>query len=186
MKIYSSVIWIKAVALISILLMNTYRADLSLSEIESTLQVEIATDSSKVVVNPEGPLNFLRGLIYKKMECMYNKRFFSPEINTKYELKAKPGVFDEENIFIYNRDRQMDEAYKALPENKMDVYNEQYHNHLIMLFPSPTGDITIETRGNQSFVQFLRAKTTEKHFLHILAMLLLSSEGVDIPIKVTN
>ncbi|KFG25070.1 uncharacterized protein NESG_02484, partial [Nematocida ausubeli] len=69
-----SVIWIKAVALISVLLMNTHRADMTLDEVETTLQFEIETNSSQMVINPDGPLNFLRGYIYQKMECMYNKR----------------------------------------------------------------------------------------------------------------
>ncbi|KAI5133499.1 hypothetical protein NEAUS06_0587 [Nematocida ausubeli] len=186
MKARYSVIWIKAVALISVLLMNVCRADLSLSEVESTVNFEIATDAAPIRINPKGPLNFLRGLIYQKMECMYNKRFFSPEINTEYKLEENPDDFDLENFYIYTRNKQMDKAYTALPENKMDVYTEQYHNHLIELFPSPTGDISIETRGIQSFVQFLRAETTEKHSLQILAMLLLFSEGVRIPIDVNS
>ncbi|KAI5164921.1 hypothetical protein NEAUS03_2541, partial [Nematocida ausubeli] len=89
-------------------------------------------------------------------------------------------------VYKYNRNEQMDKAYKALPENKINMFSEQYHTHLIELFPSPTGDINIETQGNQSFVQFLRAEKTEKHALQILAMLLLFSEGVDIPIDVSN
>ncbi|KAI5137673.1 hypothetical protein NEAUS06_2313 [Nematocida ausubeli] len=185
MKMRSSVIWIKAVALISVLLMSTNRADMTLDEVEATLQFEIATDTTQVKINPEGPLNFLRGHIYQKMDCMYNKRFFAPQISTKYELK-KECIDEFHEYYTYNRNIQMDRAYKDLSKNKMDEYNEQYHNHLIDLFPSPTGDITIETRGNQSFIQFLRAKTTEKHALQILAMLLLFSEGVDIPIEVTN
>ncbi|EHY65606.1 hypothetical protein NERG_01213 [Nematocida ausubeli] len=180
-----SVILIKVVALISVLLMSTHRADMALDEVEATLQFEIATDTIPIRINPDGPLNFLRGYIYQKMECMYNKRFFAPQISTKYELK-KECIDEFYEYCTYNRDRQMDRAYKDLSKNKMDEYNEQYHNHLIDLFPSPTGDITIETRGNQSFIQFLRAETTEKHALQILAMLLLFSEGVDIPIEVTN
>ncbi|KAI5133719.1 hypothetical protein NEAUS07_0550 [Nematocida ausubeli] len=186
MKTRYSVIWIKAVALISVLLMNVCRADLSLSEVESTLNFEIATSGSPVKINPEGPLNFLRGYIYQKMECMYNKRFFSPEINTYYFVKEDITATQAEPIYKYNRTQQKDKAYTALPENKMDVYAERYHNHLIDLFPSPTGDVTLETRGNQSFVQFLRAETTEKHSLQILAMLLLFSEGVSIPIDFNN
>ncbi|KAI5159439.1 hypothetical protein NEAUS03_0298 [Nematocida ausubeli] len=186
MKIYSSVIWIKAVALISVLLMNICRADLSISEVETTLKFKIATDSSQVVINPEGPLNFLRGYIYQKMDCMYNKRFFSPQIDTEYSVEEHTTESSIHSVYKYNRAKQNDKAYEALPENKMDVYCEKYHNHLIELFPSPTGDITIETRGNQSFIQFLRAETTKEHSLNILAMLLLFSEGVDVPIKVNN
>ncbi|KAI5162996.1 hypothetical protein NEAUS03_2169 [Nematocida ausubeli] len=188
MKMCSSVIWIKAVALISVLLMNTHRADMTLDEVNATLQFEIATDSSQVVINPEGPLNFLRGYIYQKMECMYNKRFFAPQIKTDYLLKGEAiyEEYEEYKEYTYSRDRHMDKAYKALSTNKMDVYAEKYHTHLIQLFPSPTGDISIETRGNQSFIQFLRAKETERHALQILSMLLLFSEGVNIPIKVTN
>ncbi|KAI5162092.1 hypothetical protein NEAUS03_1908 [Nematocida ausubeli] len=185
MKAHSSVIWIKAVTLISVLLVSTHRADITLNEIETTLQFEMATNATPIRINPEGPLNFLRGYIYQKMECMYNKRFFSPQIKTDYLLKENPrsGIFV---IYTYNRNRHMDKAYKALSASEMDVYTEKYHTHLIDLFPSPTGDITIETRGNQSFIQFLRAETTEKHALQILAMLLLFSEGVDIPIEVSN
>ncbi|KAI5164967.1 hypothetical protein NEAUS04_2404, partial [Nematocida ausubeli] len=184
-KIHPSVIWIKTAVLISVLIMSTHRAYMTLNEIEATLQFEIKKDYSAVKINPEGSLNFLRGYIYQKMECMYNKRFFAPQINTDYLLKNE--VIDSGYIqYKYTRDTQMDEAYKALSSSEMDVYNEKYHNNLIELFPSPTGDITIETRVNQSFIQFLRAKTTEKHSLQILAMLLLFSEGVDIPIEFTQ
>ncbi|KAI5137323.1 hypothetical protein NEAUS06_2176, partial [Nematocida ausubeli] len=184
-KVYSFVIWIKAAVLISVLIMSTHRAYMTLNEIEATLQFEIKKDYSAVKINPEGSLNFLRGYIYQKMECMYNKRFFAPQINTDYLLKNE--VIDSGYIqYKYTRDTQMDKAYKALSSSEMDVYNEKYHNNLIELFPSPTGDITIETRVNQSFIQFLRAKTTEKHSLQILAMLLLFSEGVDIPIEFTQ
>ncbi|KAI5159850.1 hypothetical protein NEAUS03_0645 [Nematocida ausubeli] len=186
MKIRFSVIWIKAVILIGVLLVKMHRADISLPEIETTLQFEITTDSSQVVINPDGPLNFLRGLIYQKMECMYNKRFFAPQIDTEYSLEENSNKTNNYDIYKYNRNEQMDKAYEALPENKMDVYAEKYHTHLIELFPSPTGDITIETRGNQSFIQFLRAETTKEHSLQILAMLLLFSEGVSIPIDVNN
>ncbi|EHY65299.1 hypothetical protein NERG_01745 [Nematocida ausubeli] len=182
MKTNSSVIWIKVVALISVLLMSTHSADMTLDEVEATLQFEIATDATPIRINPEGPLNFLRGYIYQKMDCMYNKRFFAPQIKTEYLLKKN----EENENYTYTRNEQKDKAYKEQPTNKTDTYTEKYHNHLIELFPSPTGDITIETRGNQSFIQFLRAKTTEKHALQILALLLLFSEGVDIPIEVTN
>ncbi|KAI5161976.1 hypothetical protein NEAUS04_0814 [Nematocida ausubeli] len=181
-----SVIWIKAVALISVLMMNIYRADMSLDEVEAALQFEIAADATPIRINPEGPLNFLRGYIYQKMEYMYNKRFFAPQIDIDYNVKEDPKAASPYDICVFARNENQDAAYKALTDNKMDEYAEKYHNHLIELFPSPTGDITIETRGNQSFIQFLRAKTTEKHALQILAMLLLFSEGVNIPIKVSN
>ncbi|KAI5163583.1 hypothetical protein NEAUS03_2346, partial [Nematocida ausubeli] len=54
-----SVIWIKAVTLISILLMNTHKADITLKEIELTHKFEIATDEMPIRINPDGPLNFL-------------------------------------------------------------------------------------------------------------------------------
>ncbi|KAI5161720.1 hypothetical protein NEAUS04_0679 [Nematocida ausubeli] len=184
MKTRFSIIWIKVVALISVLLMSTHRADLSISEVETTLQFEIATDSSQVVINPDGPLNFLRGYIYQKMECMYNKRFFSPQIKTHYLLTKDEDMSVNYEVYKYNRNEQMDMAYPT--DSKVDVFSKQYHTHLIELFPSPTGDINIETQGNQSFIQFLRAEKVEKHALQILAMLLLFSEGVDIPIDVSN
>ncbi|KAI5162276.1 hypothetical protein NEAUS03_1970 [Nematocida ausubeli] len=186
MKMWFSTIWIKVVALISVLLIALSKADISLSEIELTLQFEVATNESPVNINPDGPLNFLRGLIYQKMECMYNKRFYAPQIDTEYKLEENSNKTNSYDTYTYSRDRKMDKAYEAQSTNKMDVYAEKYHNHLIDLFPSPNGDITIETRGNQSFIQFLRAETIEKHALQILAMLLLFSEGVDIPIKVNN
>ncbi|KAI5159285.1 hypothetical protein NEAUS03_0170 [Nematocida ausubeli] len=181
MEMRYSVICIKTVILISILLMSLHKAEMTLDEVDCTLKFEIASDQKSVLINPKGPLNFLRGYIYQKMSFMHNKRFFAPEINTHYAVKTNPkhpNVFDSP---IHTRDEQMDRAYK-----EMDFYTKKYHNHMIELFPSPTGDITIETRSNQSFVQFLRAETTEEHSLQILAMLLLFSEGVNIPIKVNN
>ncbi|EHY65444.1 hypothetical protein NERG_01890 [Nematocida ausubeli] len=187
MKMIFLVIWIKAIALIGVLLVNTHRAYMTLDELEATLQFEIATDATPMKINPDGPLNLLRGYIYQKMDCMYNKRFFAPQINTKYSLEENINNSGPSNLsYTYTRNEQKDKAYTAQSNNKMDIYTEKYHKHLIELFPSPTGDITIETRGSQSFIQFLRAKTTEKHSLQILAMLLLFSEGVDIPIEVTN
>ncbi|KAI5159292.1 hypothetical protein NEAUS03_0177 [Nematocida ausubeli] len=179
-------IWVKTIILINILLMNICRADISLSEIESTLKFEIKTSLNSVTVNPEGPLNFLRGLIYQKMNCMYNKRFFAPQIDTEYILRESLNATSNQLVYGYTRDEQKDKAYKALSDNAMDVYSENYHTHLIDLFPSPTGDIAFETRGNQSFIQFLRAEKVERHALKILAMLLLFSEGVNIPIDVTK
>ncbi|EHY64347.1 hypothetical protein NERG_02614 [Nematocida ausubeli] len=183
-KIHPSVIWVKTAVLVSILLINIHRANMTLDEVETTLQFEIAADSSPVKINPEGPLNFLRGYIYPKMECMYNKRFFAPQINTEYNLEHCRHKGDLK--YTYTRNRKIDMAYKALSDSEMDVYNEQYHNHLIELFPSPTGDISIETRVSRSFIRALRAEKTEKHALQILAMLLLFSEGVDIPIEFTQ
>ncbi|KAI5137679.1 hypothetical protein NEAUS05_2038 [Nematocida ausubeli] len=182
----SFIIWIKKVIPIGILLMNICKTDISLDEVESILQFEISENSSQVKVNPDGPLNFLRGLIYHKMQCMYNKRFFAPQIDIEYSVQEDISEFGAYPNYKYTRSTQRDRAYKTQTTNKMDMYTEKYHNHLIELFPSPTREITIETRGNQSFIQFLRAETTEKHALHILAMLLLFSEGVNIPIRATN
>ncbi|KAI5138688.1 hypothetical protein NEAUS04_2488, partial [Nematocida ausubeli] len=109
MKIHPYIIWIKVVFLISVLLMSTHRADISLSEIELTLEFGVAAGASLVKINPNGPLNFFRGYIYQKMECMYNKRFFAPQISTKYELK-KESIDEGYEEYKYNRDRQMDRA----------------------------------------------------------------------------
>ncbi|KFG26509.1 uncharacterized protein NESG_00657 [Nematocida ausubeli] len=179
-------IFVFVITLISIVHYGV-RADMILTEIESALKYEITTDKIPIRINPDGPLNFLRGYIYQKIECMYNKRFFAPDIDTSYMINEEElEAFDQYDTCEFTRNEQGDKAYKELPENKMDDYTEKYHNHLIELFPSPTGDITIETRGNQSFVQFLRAETTKERALQILAMLLLFSEGVNIPIDVSN
>ncbi|KFG26836.1 uncharacterized protein NESG_00992 [Nematocida ausubeli] len=185
-KKLSLTFYIELSALVSILLANICRADAGLQIIDSVLQFEITTDATRIKINPDGPLNFLRGYIYQKMDCMHNKRFFAPQIDTEYSASEDPKYPDFFRISRYSRDIKKDKAYKALPENEMDVFSEKLHTHLIKLFPSPTGDITIETRGNQSFIQFLQAETTTEHALKILAMLLLFSEGVDIPIRVSN
>ncbi|KAI5162287.1 hypothetical protein NEAUS03_1981, partial [Nematocida ausubeli] len=147
-----SAIWIKTVTLISILLMGSHKADMTLDEVESVLEFEIATDTHSVTINPDGPLNFLCGYIYQKMDCMHSKRFFAPEINTEYSVQEARNTSGFNEEYIYTRNEQKDKAYTAQSTKEMDVYAEKYHNHLIELFPSPTGDITIETRGNQSFV----------------------------------
>ncbi|KAI5163414.1 hypothetical protein NEAUS03_2317, partial [Nematocida ausubeli] len=153
MKMQFKWIFVFVITLISIV-HHRVRADMILSEIESALKYEITTDSVPIRINPDGPLNFLRGYIYQKMECMHNKRFFSPEIDTSYMLTEEiADGFEEYDTCEFTRNEQSDKAYTEQAENKgMDGYTEKYHNHMIDLFPSPTGDITIETRGNQSFI----------------------------------
>ncbi|KAI5138105.1 hypothetical protein NEAUS06_2415 [Nematocida ausubeli] len=51
---------------------------MTLDEVDCALKFEIASDQKSVLINPKGPLNFLRGYIYQKMSFMHNKRFFFP------------------------------------------------------------------------------------------------------------
>ncbi|KFG25818.1 uncharacterized protein NESG_01804, partial [Nematocida ausubeli] len=74
--VWCFVIWIKTVALMGVALINICRVYISLGEVEPTLRFEITAGASHITINQKDSLNFLCGLIYQIMDCMYNKRFF--------------------------------------------------------------------------------------------------------------
>ncbi|KAI5160431.1 hypothetical protein NEAUS03_1134 [Nematocida ausubeli] len=156
---------------------------LSLLEIGAVLTERVAIDKDhrKIVINPDGPLNPLRGYISKESGYTYNKRLFSPEINTDYKIEE---VKQKEGPSLYHNERNPlgDRSYlETLKGNQLFIYFERYHNVLISLFYPYKDSVTAyhnEVPRN-CFYNFLKSNRRNSLDLHILANLLLISEGMD-------
>ncbi|KAI5136163.1 hypothetical protein NEAUS06_1786 [Nematocida ausubeli] len=156
---------------------------LSVPDIGAVLTTKVAVDKDhrKIVINPDGPLNPLRGYISKESGYTYNKRLFSPEISTDYKIQE---VKQDEGPLLYHNERNPlgDRAYlETLKGNELFIYLERYHNVLISLFYPYKDSVTAyhnEVPRN-CFYNFLKSNSRSSLDLHILANLLLISEGMD-------
>ncbi|KAH9387100.1 uncharacterized protein NEMAJ01_1996 [Nematocida major] len=167
------------------------RARVSFEDLQKIQHTEIG--ESGLFVHPEGPFNFMRGYVYAQQGYMYNKRFFSPEIETEYSLTFEDNFEGNSetmvNDYVYTRNAQSDRAYAqdcntgAVVADESARYSEEYHNMLIHMFPSADGfDLSIEPTHKNSFFSFLQGSCSKKQAHYVLASLLLLSEGVCVPI----
>ncbi|KAI5138243.1 hypothetical protein NEIRO02_2553 [Nematocida sp. AWRm79] len=170
--------------LLSLVIMQSILAKLAVEDIK-TVSETLVGEKQDVVINPRGPLNLLRGYIGNRNGCMYNKRFFSSEIDTDYILSKKEISDENEQEYNFKRKPVNDRVHKDMdtktPEGK---YLSMYHAQLIKMFPSADGDLSIEGGRSNALTNFLRADHVKKDTKYILAALLLLSEGVDVKIAV--
>ncbi|EHY64828.1 hypothetical protein NERG_02231 [Nematocida ausubeli] len=170
--------------LLNLVMLQSILAIIDLEDIK-TVSETLVGEKQDVVINPRGPLNLLRGYIGNRCGYMYNKRFYSSEIDTYYALTKKGLSSRNEQEYDFTRTPVNDRVYKDLdtktPEGK---YLSTYHAQLIKMFPSIDGDLSIEAGRSNAFTNFLRADHVKKDTKYILAALLLLSEGVDVKIAV--
>ncbi|KAH9387427.1 uncharacterized protein NEMAJ01_2323, partial [Nematocida major] len=147
----------------------------------------------KVIINPRGPLNMIRGYVYSEMGYMHCKRFLSPEIETDYTLKWVDDDKDPEGgAYQHTREAKNDKAYgpsknAAVGSPEHSEYSENYHNTLIRMFPSVDGrNLSIHVAKEDSFISTLQRICTKEQANYVLASLLLLSEGVIVPINATQ
>ncbi|KAI5137634.1 hypothetical protein NEAUS07_2073 [Nematocida ausubeli] len=152
-----------------------------------TVSETLVGKAQDVVINPKGPLNLQRGYIGHRSRYMYNKRFYSSEIDTDYLLKKdKISRFGQQE-YTFARTPVNDRSYKELDtKSSREKYLSTYHTQLIKMFPSIDGDLSIEAGRPNALTNFLRADHVKKDTKYILAALLLLSEGIDIKIAVDH
>ncbi|KAI5159371.1 hypothetical protein NEAUS03_0243 [Nematocida ausubeli] len=144
-------------------------------------------EKQDVIINPKGPLNLLRGYIGNRNGCMYNKRFYSSEIDTDYALSMKEVSIRFGQEYNFTRTPVNDSVYKdVVAEVPNGKYLSSYHAQLIKMFPSIEEELSIEAGRPNSLTNFLRADHVKKDTKYILAALLLLSEGVDVKINVDH
>ncbi|KFG25784.1 uncharacterized protein NESG_01768 [Nematocida ausubeli] len=172
--------------LLSLVIMQSILARINMKDIK-TVSETLVGEKQDVVINPKGPLNLLRGYIGNRSGYMYNKRFYSSEIDTDYEL-SKEGISSTgRQEYKFTRTPVNDRVYKDLDTKTPDSkYLSIYHAQLIKMFPSIDGDLSIEAGRPNALTNFLRAENIKKDAKYILAALLLLSEGVDIKINVDH
>ncbi|EHY66075.1 hypothetical protein NERG_00771 [Nematocida ausubeli] len=170
--------------LLNLMMLQSILARIDMEDIK-TVSETLVGEKQDVVINPKGPLNLLRGYIGHQSGYMYNKRFYSSEIDTDYALTKKGLSSRKEQIYKFTRMPVDDSVHKDLdtktPEGK---YLSSYHAQLIKMFPSAAWDLSIEAGRSNALTNFLRADHVKKDTKYILAALLLLSEGVDVKIAV--
>ncbi|KAI5162999.1 hypothetical protein NEAUS03_2172, partial [Nematocida ausubeli] len=135
-----------------------------------TVSETLVGKAQDVVINPNGPLNLQRGYIGHRSRYMYNKRFYSSEINTDYLLKKdKISRFGQQE-YTFARTPVNDRSYKELnTKSSREKYLSTYHTQLIKMFPSVDGDLSIEAARPTTLTNFLRAERVKKDAKYILA-----------------
>ncbi|KAI5167879.1 hypothetical protein NEIRO02_2227 [Nematocida sp. AWRm79] len=168
-----------------LLVMYTVYARLELSDIKEIGETKVV-QKDNLLIHPDGSLNLLRGYIMHKSGYMYNKRFYSSEINTLYKLEKTNEVSDNGwLIFNHTRNPVKDMAYDDICEEKeKNEYLKQFHTQLIKMFPSVDGSLSIVSGLSEGFTSFLIKDEVQPQSMYILAALFLLSERVDIPINV--
>ncbi|KAI5162769.1 hypothetical protein NEAUS03_2084 [Nematocida ausubeli] len=171
---------------LNLIMLQNILARINVEDIK-TVSETLVGEKQDVVINPRGPLNLLRGYIGNRSGYMYNKRFYSSEIDTDYEL-SKEGISSRDRQeYKFTRTPVNDRVYKDIvTQTPGSKYLSTYHAQLIKMFPSVDGDLSIEAGRPNALTNFLRADHVKKDTKYILAALLLLSEGVDIKINVDH
>ncbi|KAI5164042.1 hypothetical protein NEAUS04_1901, partial [Nematocida ausubeli] len=172
--------------ILSLMMVQTILTRINMTDIKTVHEAFIG-EKQDVVINPRGPLNLLRGYIGNRSGYMYNKRFYSSEIETDYTLTKKGITISDEQEYDFKRIPVNDRVYKDIATQAPNgEYLSTYHMQLIKMFPSMDGDLSIEAARPNALTNFLRADHVKKDTKYILAALLLLSEGVDIKIDIDH
>ncbi|KAI5137551.1 uncharacterized protein NESG_00440 [Nematocida ausubeli] len=134
-----------------------------------------------VRINPSGPLNLVHGYIHHYMGYIHNKRFFSPGILLDFQMEIL--FLKDENFpsFSFTWASSLDHPRPSSSKNITARY--KYYKALLRFFPSHNKSLEIineSARWKATFCQFLQLPSVKKHSYHILASLLLMSEGIPV------
>ncbi|KAI5126508.1 hypothetical protein NEPAR04_2449 [Nematocida parisii] len=144
------------------------------------------TELSKTYcINPDSALNLVFGYIHHRLKYIFNKRFYSSEIDIHYKILQKKLELEQIQNSI-KRDSYKDTAEQKLNETPLDVYLYKYNRVFIKLFPSHYMGLSINSSDCNTFTWFLKHRMVYKKSSYILAILLLLSEGLDLPVIFTN
>ncbi|KAI5167054.1 hypothetical protein NEIRO03_2482, partial [Nematocida sp. AWRm78] len=173
-----------------LVMMYTVCARLELCDIKEIEENSFNILIENLLINPDGPLNPLRGYIFHKNRLIYNKRLLSSWIETDYSLKKHPDSSERTGRcnFVFKRHPENDKPYisnNTISASNTELeYLSEFHQQMIYMFPCASGSIFIEPCRNDSFTRLLRAHSNKSDSIYLLAALLVLSEGVDIPIEI--
>ncbi|OAG31388.1 hypothetical protein NEIG_02410 [Nematocida sp. ERTm5] len=165
-----------------LLVINHVHTKIALTDIQEIEQTVFDVDNN-LVINPDGPLNGLRGHLLYKSGYMHNKRFFSSEIDTFYRMKGFVNSESGQLVCDCVRKEVKDRAYTDIDTDKAQKkYLIRYHTQLIRMFPSAGDNLSISAGRPNALIRFLKSKPVEQYSNYILAALLLLTEHVNISI----
>ncbi|KAI5128980.1 hypothetical protein NEPAR04_1441 [Nematocida parisii] len=169
---------------IGLMLIQIIYGKIEIPEIREVQKQILTHNNSKcLVINPDGPLNMLRGYLYNRNLLLQNKRQFASEIDIFYTLTMKSSN-DELKISDFIRSPSKDKIHNLefIASIKKRIYMKKFYNTLLRMFPYMQKDSPIESNNTNGFAEFLKSQKVNTCTYYILAALLLLSEGVDVPI----
>ncbi|KAI5159716.1 hypothetical protein NEAUS03_0526 [Nematocida ausubeli] len=155
-----------------------------LEDFKQVLTTNVGIDSCRMMyINEKGPLNPLRGYLMHETGYISNKRNYSPGIDI-YGLpnSITSEAIEEDNLIPELGDKE--HIYTNMKNKKLSKYLQEYHFALMKMFPRENSN------GNQKGVcidllkLFLDQCNVKPHAYHILASLLLLSEGFNVDISI--
>ncbi|KAI5184658.1 hypothetical protein NEIRO03_1786, partial [Nematocida sp. AWRm78] len=173
-----------------LVMMYTVCARLELCDIKEIEENSFIVTPGNLLINPDGPLNPLRGYIFHRNGLIHNKRFLSPWIETDYSLKKYTASKERTGCrnFVFERRPANDKPYisnNTISASNTELeYLSEFHQQMIYMFSCVNGTISIEPCRNDSFTRLLRAHSNKYYDIYLLAALLVLSEGVDVPIEI--
>ncbi|KAI5164005.1 hypothetical protein NEAUS03_2406, partial [Nematocida ausubeli] len=156
-------------------------AMLTRNDIEEVQQMLVNPgERVEMVTNIHGPLSPLMIYLCDKRNDIHKLRFYSSYMYPNYIVSSK------RYGNTYRRSPANDKArHKDLELGKMDHAN--FFNILMHMFPSPDGELSIDpARSINSFTKFLNSENIKKHAHTLLAMLLLRTEGIEVPLELNR
>ncbi|KAI5163299.1 hypothetical protein NEAUS03_2274, partial [Nematocida ausubeli] len=132
--------------------------------------------------NMDGPFNPIMLYLYGEIDVISNRRF-----NPQY-ISTQSAVPDKENI-LQKIDRSNDTVKEEDSEgNKTPKRIVEHYNTLINMFPSPDGEVSIYPKEGckDYFTSFLKSEHVKEYAHSILAILLLRTEGVPVPLRIED
>lgn len=166
-------ILMKLYFVIKVLALHYTYARLSLEETKKIEKsIIISAENKHLFINPEGPLNLLRGYLYFVSGFMLTKELYLPEMNIYYNSKST-SIKARTNTYSYTRTLQ----------NEENKYATDYQNALTRMFSVDTTQLSSEAVYSSVFTNFLREKQVKDQKHYILAALLLLSEGVNVHLE---
>ncbi|KAI5133047.1 hypothetical protein NEAUS06_0498 [Nematocida ausubeli] len=170
--------------IIPILIMMLFaNARIEIVDINTVQDTTLQRDSS-LVVNPLGPINPLRGYIYHRNGWMHNMRFFSHNIKAYFSMEKSSQSTKTTDVYNYTRIPCRDCTHPSSSTIERDIYTIKYYETIIKMFPSCSGELSIQTSKSNSFIEFLRLSKRNGSVQYVLAALLLLAEQVDINIEI--
>ncbi|KAI5167882.1 hypothetical protein NEIRO03_2248 [Nematocida sp. AWRm78] len=164
-----------------LVMMYTVCARLELSDIKEIGETKVIEEDN-MLINPDGPLNPLRGYIMHKSGYMYNKRFYAPEIDTMYKLE-KTNDENGKPIYKYTRKPVNDKACDSKLSKTKNQYFLRFHTQLINMFPCSDSALSIIAGRPDAPTSFLLKDELKDNCIYILVALFLLSEQVGVSIS---
>ncbi|KAH9387120.1 uncharacterized protein NEMAJ01_2016 [Nematocida major] len=185
--------WTKFLAL-GVLFAQLLWARLPLEDLISMYTEDfVDTTNTCITISPHAPINQVSGNIIAELQFLRNMRFFSNAVHSFCALEqCGPPDQNGNHTYAYKRDASKDTAVRmpndpsiSQVEQGIEEYTADCYENLIRMFPSVDGHtLSIETDRKGSFTNFLREVCTQEQAHSILAVLLLLSYGVFVPIHI--